>query len=92
MNAVKKVLCEMSRPVFSLLDRGPLSECGRLEHLAHTNDSIIIEYEGEAEAYGRSRGIFLLPTGCLQCLGAVFIPINIRNKHAHLSKMEHLFR
>ncbi len=57
----EKVFREMKRPVFSLLDRGPLSrsctfisyECvdamDSLEHLAHTNDSIIAEYEEKAE-------------------------------------------
>jgi len=53
----EKVFHEMLRPVFSLLDRGPLSgSCTfisydsvngirSLEYLAHTNDSIINEYE-----------------------------------------------
>lgn len=53
----EKVFREMRRPVFSLLDRGPLSRSctfisyqsvdamNSLEHLAHTNDSIIGEYE-----------------------------------------------
>jgi hypothetical protein len=57
----EKVFREMSRPVFSLLDRGPLSrsctfisyesvEAMRsLEHLAHTNDSILAEYEERPE-------------------------------------------
>jgi hypothetical protein len=57
----EKVFREMMRPVFSLLDRGPLSRSctficyesvdamNRLEHLAHTNDSIIAEYEENAE-------------------------------------------
>jgi hypothetical protein len=57
-----KVFREMLRPVFSLLDRGPLSHSCTflsyesvdairgLEHLPHTNDSIIAEYEEEAEA------------------------------------------
>ncbi len=57
-----KVFREMLRPVFSLLDRGPLSRSctfisyvsvdaiQALEHLAHTNDSIIAEYEEPAEA------------------------------------------
>ncbi len=56
-----KVFHEMKRPVFSLLDRGPLSRSctfisyesvnaiSSLEHLAHTNDSIIAEYEEKAE-------------------------------------------
>jgi hypothetical protein len=58
----EKVFREMRRPVFSLLDRGPLSrsctfisydsvESMRgLEYLAHTNDSIINEYEEQAES------------------------------------------
>jgi len=57
----EKVFREMKRPVFSLLDRGPLSRSctfisyesvdamSSLEHLAHTNDSIIAEYEEKAE-------------------------------------------
>jgi len=57
----EKVFREMMRPVFSLLDRGPLSRSctfisydsvvamNSLEHLAHTNDSIIAEYEEKAE-------------------------------------------
>ena len=56
----EKVFREMKRPVFSLLDRGPLSRScsfisyesveamNALEHLAHTNDSIIGEYEEKA--------------------------------------------
>jgi hypothetical protein len=57
-----KVFREMLRPVFSLLDRGPLSDrctfvsydsvyaIASLEHLAHTNEGIITEYEEKAEA------------------------------------------
>lgn len=57
----EKVLREIRRPVFSLLDRGPLYErCTFLSynsiehlentsHLAHMNDSIIDEYEEWAE-------------------------------------------
>jgi hypothetical protein len=57
----EKVFREMTRPVFSLLDRGPLSDSctyisyesvdtiNDLEHLAHTNDGIIAEYEEPAE-------------------------------------------
>jgi hypothetical protein len=53
----EKVFTEMKRPVFSVLERGPLSRrstflsyesieaMNSLEHLAHTNDSIIAEYE-----------------------------------------------
>jgi hypothetical protein len=53
----EKVFREMLRPVFSLLDRGPLSKSCTflsyesvsrmrgLEHLAHTNDSILSAYE-----------------------------------------------
>jgi hypothetical protein len=56
-----KVFTEMKRPVFSVLERGPLSRrstflsyervdaMNNLEHLAHTNDSIIAEYEEPAE-------------------------------------------
>lgn len=56
-----KVFREMLRPVFSLLDRGPLSRIctfisyesvktiRQLEHLPHTSDSIIGEYEEDAE-------------------------------------------
>jgi hypothetical protein len=56
-----KVFTEMKRPVFSVLERGPLSRrstflsyesveaMNSLEHLAHTNDSIIAEYEEPAE-------------------------------------------
>jgi hypothetical protein len=56
-----KVFREMLRPVFSLLDRGPLSESctfisyesvdaiRNLEHLAHTNDTLLKEYEEKAE-------------------------------------------
>jgi hypothetical protein len=57
----EKVFREMTRPVFSLLDRGPLSRSctfisydsvetvNSLGHLAHTNDSIIAEYEERTE-------------------------------------------
>ena len=57
----EKVLREIRRPVFSLLDRGPLYEqCSFLpydsidqlseeQHLAHMSDSIIREYEESAE-------------------------------------------
>lgn len=57
----EKVFREMKRPVFSLLDRGPLAdsctfisydsvnEINGLQHLAHTNDSIIAEYEERAD-------------------------------------------
>ena len=57
----EKVFREMLRPVFSLLDRGPLARsCTFLSyesveairnigHLAHTNDSIIADYEEKAE-------------------------------------------
>ena len=56
-----KVFTEMKRPVFSVLERGPLSRrstflsyesvetMNNLEHLSHTNDSIIAEYEEAAE-------------------------------------------
>lgn len=57
-----KVFREMLRPVFSLLDRQPLSKSctfisyesvsaiRNIEHLAHLNDTVIGEYEEEAEA------------------------------------------
>lgn len=57
----ERVLREIRRPVFSLLDRGPLYErCSYLSyhsidslsntpHLSHTNDTIIEEYEESAE-------------------------------------------
>jgi hypothetical protein len=57
----EKVFREMLRPVFSLLDRGPLSRSctfisyesvnaiRSIGHLAHTNDSIIDEYEEKVE-------------------------------------------
>lgn len=58
----EKVFQEIKRPVFSLLDRGPLSEsCTfisyesvreivQLPHLVHLSDSVLEEYEEEAEA------------------------------------------
>ncbi len=57
----EKVFREMMRPVFSFLGRGPLSQSctfisyesvdaiRSLEHLPHTNDGIIAEYEEKAE-------------------------------------------
>ena len=57
----EKVLREIRRPVFSLLDRGPLyKQCSYLsydsvdslagtQHLSHMSDSIISEYEESAE-------------------------------------------
>lgn len=59
----EKVFQELRRPVFSLLDRGPLSEsCTYLSydsvrelaaqpHLSHLSDSVLDEYEEEAEDY-----------------------------------------
>lgn len=56
-----KVFSEMKRPVFSVLERGPLSNrstflsyddvetINNLAHLSHTSDSIIAEYEEHAE-------------------------------------------
>ncbi len=56
-----KVLREIKRPVFSLLERGPLYEkctflsydsitsLGETQHLSHMSDSIIAEYEEMAE-------------------------------------------
>lgn len=58
----EKVFSELQRPVFSLLNRKPLSHrctfisydsveaIRNLEHLAYTNDRIINEYEDAAEA------------------------------------------
>jgi hypothetical protein len=57
----EKVFHELRRPVFSLLDRGPLSEsCSFLSydsvrelasqpHLSHLSDSVLDEYEEDAE-------------------------------------------
>ena len=57
----EKVLREIRRPVFSLLDRGPLyDQCsflsygavralGEAPHLSHMSDTIINEYEESAE-------------------------------------------
>lgn len=56
-----KVFQEIRRPVFSLLERGPLSEhctfisydsareLGEQQHLEHLSDSVLDEYEEEAE-------------------------------------------
>jgi len=56
-----KVFAEMRRPVFSLLERGPMSQsCSflsyenvdalrALEHLAHMSDGVIAEFEERAE-------------------------------------------
>jgi hypothetical protein len=57
----EKVFTEIRRPVFSLLERAPLAErctyisydslreLAKLPHLAHTSDSVLTEYEEEAE-------------------------------------------
>ena len=57
----EKVFQEIRRPVFSLLDRGPLAESctyisydalrqiAELPHLAHTSDTVLDEYAEEAE-------------------------------------------
>ena len=57
----ERVLREIRRPVFSLLDRGPLYEqcsflsydsidsLAEIPHLSHMSDTIIIEYEESAE-------------------------------------------
>jgi hypothetical protein len=57
----EKVLQELRRPVFSLLERGPLSESctylsydsvrelGEEPHLMHLNETVLDEYEEEAE-------------------------------------------
>jgi len=56
-----KVFSELQRPVFSLLEKGPLyeictylsydsvNELSRLRHLAHLSDSVLDEYAEEAE-------------------------------------------
>jgi hypothetical protein len=56
-----KVLQELRRPVFSLLERGPLSESctylsydsvrevGKQPHLSHLNETVLDEYEEETE-------------------------------------------
>ncbi|MBI4018469.1 MAG: hypothetical protein HY368_02570 [Candidatus Aenigmarchaeota archaeon] len=58
----EKVFSEMRRPVFSLLERGPMSRSctfisydsvyaiSSLEYLPHTNEGIITEYEEKADA------------------------------------------
>jgi hypothetical protein len=57
----EKVWQELRRPVFSLLERGPLSESctylsydsvreiGKQPHLSHMNETVLDEYEEEAE-------------------------------------------
>lgn len=57
----EKVFQEIQRPVFSLLDRAPLSECctyipyskveqlAKEKHLGHLSDSVLNEYAEEAE-------------------------------------------
>lgn len=57
----EKVFQEIQRPVFSLLDRAPLSECctyipyakveqlAKEKHLGHLSDSVLNEYTEEAE-------------------------------------------
>ena len=57
----EKVFQELRRPVFSLLERGPLSESctylsyesvlevGRQPHLPHLNETVLDEYEEESE-------------------------------------------
>ena len=56
-----KVFQELRRPVFSLLEKGPLSESctylsyeavdelSKLKHLSHLSDSVLNEYAEEAE-------------------------------------------
>jgi hypothetical protein len=56
-----KVFSEIRRPLFSLLEKGPLSECctfipysslqelAKLPHLRHVSDSVLEEYEERAE-------------------------------------------
>jgi hypothetical protein len=57
----EKVFQELRRPVFSLLERGPLSESctylsydsvrgvGKQPHLSHLNETVPDEYEEESE-------------------------------------------
>jgi hypothetical protein len=57
----EKVFSEIRRPVFSLLEKAPLSECctylsydsiqdlSEQKHLEHLSDSVLAEYEEEAE-------------------------------------------
>jgi hypothetical protein len=57
----EKVFTEIRRPVFSLLERGPLAECctylsygsvrelSELKHLEHLSDTVLAEYEEEPE-------------------------------------------
>jgi hypothetical protein len=57
----EKVFTEIRRPVFSLLEKGPLSESctflsydsvrelSGLKHLEHTSDTVLVEYEEEPE-------------------------------------------
>lgn len=57
----EKVFQELRRPVFSLLERGPLSEScsylsyssirevAKLPHLSHLNETVLDEYEEEVE-------------------------------------------
>jgi hypothetical protein len=57
----EKVFTEIRRPVFSLLERGPLSEyctfisydgvreLGGLKHIEHLSDSVLVEYEEEPD-------------------------------------------
>jgi hypothetical protein len=57
----EKVFQEIRRPVFSFLDRAPLSESctfisydslrelAELQHLEHLSDSVLDEYEDEGE-------------------------------------------
>jgi hypothetical protein len=57
----EKVFQELTRPVFSLLERGPLAESctyisydslrelAKQRHLAHLSESVVEEYAEEAE-------------------------------------------
>ena len=59
-----KVFTEIQRPVFSLLEKAPLSECcsfisydnlkklAALPHLKHLSDSVLDEYSESAEESG----------------------------------------
>ncbi|MHB9032310.1 MAG: hypothetical protein ACYC6L_04595 [Anaerolineae bacterium] len=58
----EKVFSEIRRPVFSLLERGPLADCctyisydslrdlADLKYLEHTSDSVLDEYSEKAES------------------------------------------
>jgi len=63
----EKVFQELRRPVFSILERGPLAksctflsydsvrELAQEPHLSHLSESVLDEYEEEAEGLGKNR-------------------------------------